>query len=218
MFCPDTATTWTRTSEQCWYWHLAPAASEDCYCNAYQSRNQRNAPPRESTSCFGKASGTRLKEYDSEQAAAQYVLANYGNKMVPYKCEDCRYWHLSPADRQTEHSSVSCSCVDEHGSRKDGYNSKEDAQRRAEILLEEGGRRLNVYRCPDFLSVWHLTKKEPTRFVGRKSPTCRNLKGEFRMEYDTEDDGLMHAAEILEKYGREVFPYECSECLKWHLR
>lgn len=203
---------------QCSMWHLAPPSST--------ARTQTQASPylpttsRESRNCYGKVSGKVLKEYDTERDAkdgASYVLEKYGNQMVPYKCQDCRKWHLSPADRQTEHSFWSCSCLDQAGSPKDCYQSKEDAARRAEILMEETRQRLHIYRCPQIQSIWHLTKKDAKSFVGRRSNQCQNKQGQFRMEYECEDDALQHASEIEDRYGREVSPYECSQCLMWHV-
>jgi hypothetical protein len=199
---------------QCTMWHLAPPSSP-------RNHTSFSTPAiRESNSCYGKVSGKILKEYETERQAkegAKYVLEKYGNEMLPYNCQDCRRWHLSPADRQTEHSSWSCSCVDQNGSPKDGYQSQEDATRRAEILRGETGRKLNVYRCPSIRTIWHLTKKDAKDFVGRKSRQCRNKQGRFRMEYDCEEDAMLHCDEIMERYGREVSPFECSECLKWHV-
>ena len=77
---------------------------------------------------------------------------------------DCNLYHLSPQNRQTEHSSLDCNCVDENGHSKEGYKSKMDAKRRADILWKETGRKLNIYCCPEAASredCWHLTKKDP---------------------------------------------------------
>jgi hypothetical protein len=86
---------------QCFQWHLAPLSS----CSNNHNYNKDYKETRESRSCFGKASGTRLKEYHSEEeatGAASFVLEKYGNQMVPYQCKDCQSWHLSPADRHTK--------------------------------------------------------------------------------------------------------------------
>lgn len=200
---------------QCSYWHLAPY-SNNTHSGGYDY-------PRESQRCYGKISGkVLLKEYDSEQAAmdgAAYVQEKYGKQMVPYDCEDCYYWHLSPVERQTEVSSSSCGCVDEHGSSKDGYQSQEAAERRADIILNETSqtRDLNVYRCPVSHGTWHLTKRNANDYVGRKSTQCRNKQGNFRMEYENEENAEIHGAEMLEKYGRVVSPYGCSDCGMWHV-
>ncbi|KAG7345052.1 hypothetical protein IV203_032583 [Nitzschia inconspicua] len=198
---------------QCSLWHLAPPSTE-------RSSEPFQKFTRESRTCYGKVSGKVLKEYESAREAveaAKYVSEKYGNQMLSYKCKDCRKWHLSPADRQTEHSSWSCLCLDQNGSPKDCYQSQKDAELRAEILFEETRRRLNVYRCPKIRTIWHLTKKDPKDYVGRKSLQCCNKQGNFRMEYDCGEDAMLHAIEITKRYGKEVFPFECSECLKWHV-
>ena len=106
--------------------------------------------------CF-KKDGSPLKAYDSEWAAndgAEYVRSRYGNEQVSYKCNKCGYWHLSPKDRQTKNH-VS-SCLDSSGKAKATYESEGDAKRRAEILYDEKGVKLKVYRCND-CNYWHLT-------------------------------------------------------------
>lgn len=106
--------------------------------------------------CF-KKDGSSLKSYDSEEAAtegAEYVLARYGNEQVPYRCNKCGFWHLSPKDRQTKNHLSRC--LDSMGKPKAAYESRADAERRAHILYEEQGRRLKVYKCDD-CGYWHLT-------------------------------------------------------------
>jgi hypothetical protein len=119
---------------------------------------------RKSTTCYGKASGQPLTEYASYELAeggASYVQQTYGQTMVPYLCQDCGQWHLSPVDRYTEHSTWSCSCLGRNRSPKDCYQTKVDATRRAEILWEESRERLYVYQCPFDDDIWHLTKRPP---------------------------------------------------------
>lgn len=85
----------------------------------------------------------------SAEEGAQYVLHCYGNRMVPYRCDRCRDWHLCPAERHTPgHHCHSCS--------KQAYESEEAAERRAEILATERGVWLRVYECPHYEG-WHLT-------------------------------------------------------------
>ncbi len=110
----------------------------------------------DSNICF-KKDGTALKTYDSEWSAkegAEYVKGRYGNVQVPYKCDNCGYWHLSPIERQTRnHKSF---CLDSNGKQKAAYETRQDAERRAQILHNEKGIRLKVYQCPD-CRYWHLT-------------------------------------------------------------
>ena len=111
-----------------------------------------------SDTCFGRT-GASLNAYDLESEAAEharYLRKERGSAMVPYSCDRCGFWHLSPADRQTE-SSVCAFCRDAKGSSKDLYRSKQDAERRAEINRIERGVELNVYRCPHQPG-WHLTR------------------------------------------------------------
>jgi len=111
-----------------------------------------------SDSCFGRG-GEPLNSYEQKTEAtehASYIKREHGSSMVPYKCQRCGFWHLSPADRQTT-SSVCAFCRDRNGSSKDLYQTKRDAERRAEINRKEKGVALSVYACPHQKG-WHLTK------------------------------------------------------------
>jgi hypothetical protein len=114
--------------------------------------------PTKSRTCMGAVSKAPLTEYASEceaHAGAAYALAKHGSIMVPYLCDRCHHWHLSPHDRQT-HSSICAACVGRDGRPKARYDSAEDAARRAEILCRERHVSLRAYPCP--YGGWHLTK------------------------------------------------------------
>lgn len=111
-----------------------------------------------SRTCTGKVSGQALTEYPSEAAARDavaYTAARHARSMVAYHCHQCRWWHLAPADRQTR--STTSSCTDHLGRSKLAYDSREDAERRAEIRRVEDGARLRVYSCN--CGAWHLTSR-----------------------------------------------------------
>ena len=114
---------------------------------------------QKSPTCVGKISGQPLTEYDSEEEAregADYANKKYRNNLTPYTCDQCGKWHLSPMSRQTP--SKKCKiCTGVDGRAKDSYQSRKDAQRRADILLKEQGAILQVYEC-EYGSGWHLTK------------------------------------------------------------
>ena len=121
-----------------------------------------------SSSCFGKRTGEPLTAYHTEREAkegADYANSTYGNNLVPYKCNNCRLWHLSPEDRQTP-SSICSSCTDSYGSHKDLYHSEAIAERRAAILLKERGILLRVYPCP-YRNGWHLRKAKSNKSRSR---------------------------------------------------
>lgn len=106
--------------------------------------------------CF-KQDGTPLKAYDSEISAregAEYVKKRYEHEQVPYKCNKCDFWHLSPIERQTKNHISSCR--DSKGNPKSAYETREDAEKRAKILYKEKGIKLKVYQCSD-CNYWHLT-------------------------------------------------------------
>jgi|SaaInl8_200m_RNA_FD_contig_31_1827350_length_952_multi_3_in_0_out_0_1 hypothetical protein len=112
-----------------------------------------------SNSCMNKRTGEPLTEYYSEyeaQDGANYANATYGHNLVPYKCDKCGLWHLSPKNRQTP--STKCyACTDSRGYLKSLYQTREHAKTRAEILYKEKGIRLKIYRCV-YSDGWHLTK------------------------------------------------------------
>jgi len=116
---------------------------------------------RKSKMCMSTRTGEPLTKYDSKNEArtgANYVNSTYGNNLVPYQCDKCNYWHLAPANRQTP--SKKCQyCTDSNGRQKDLYETKKGAELRAEILYEEKGMRLTVYKCPTNKG-WHLTKRK----------------------------------------------------------
>ncbi|WP_281213270.1 hypothetical protein [Shewanella insulae] len=114
-----------------------------------------------SETCFGKTSGKPLTQYYTEgeaQEGADYSKEYYGNNLIPYHCGKCDLWHLSPKSRQTP--SQKCDrCTGGYGVSKDSYRSKREAHLRANIIYEERGVLLRVYKCK-FGSGWHLTKEK----------------------------------------------------------
>ncbi|MBT3602837.1 MAG: hypothetical protein HOE48_24005 [Candidatus Latescibacteria bacterium] len=123
---------------------------------------------QKSQTCFGTKSAKPLTEYDSKQEAQQG--ANHANKMyqqnlVPYQCDKCGQWHLALGNRQTP-SKPCHRCTGTDGKFKEAYQSREDAQKRANILQEEQGVTLGVYAC-EHGNGWHLTK-ETTPFNKKK--------------------------------------------------
>jgi hypothetical protein len=118
---------------------------------------------QKSETCIGKATGRPLTEYDSLQEAedgAEHANKTYKRNLIPYACETCGKWHLSPKGRQTP--SDKCSfCKGADGQAKDAYRSRADAQRRADILRKEQGVSLKVYACEQS-DAWHLTRDRRT--------------------------------------------------------
>lgn len=114
---------------------------------------------RKSATCKGKVSGKPLTEFTSRHEAmraAEDANLQIGNNFKPYKCSTCKKWHLSPAERVTP-SSICRSCRGADGKLKDLYQSEISAQKRAEIISEEKGVHLQVYKC-GYSNGWHLTK------------------------------------------------------------
>lgn len=113
-----------------------------------------------SATCVGH-SGQPLSEYASRheaQDAADYANTAYRKKLVPYNCDRCSAWHLSPSERQTP-SSISCKCLDRYGMPKALYETKDGARQRAKITSKEKGIALSVYQCPHS-NGFHLSGKK----------------------------------------------------------
>ena len=63
-----------------------------------------------------------------------------------------------PHDNLPLQDSQLCSCADSKGQPKDLYNSKESAQREANVVATQKKLSLSVYPCPDACG-WHLSKR-----------------------------------------------------------
>jgi hypothetical protein len=106
-----------------------------------------------------KRDGKPLSTYRSEHEAiegADHARFYYGIDLLPYKCKRCGCWHLTPVERHTP-SKTCVYCPDSRGRPKELYKTREDAERRAEIIAKEQGILLRVYPC-DYQAGWHLTK------------------------------------------------------------
>lgn len=135
--------------------HIAPHTCRNRPFNL----SQGNFMPKSST-CF-KANGEPLIEFFCEGDAlhaAEYAAEKYGTTdLVPYRCSKCELWHLSPRGRVTP-SEPCPDCLDSHGRPKEAYEAHADAQRRANIIMNERNVSLDVYECP-YGNGWHLTKQ-----------------------------------------------------------
>ena len=116
--------------------------------------------PGKSPSCRGTLSGRPLTEYPSSDVAAQAAARAkvlFHRELTPYRCPRCGHWHLSLARRVTP--STDCdACTSSNGRPKKSYASREDAERRADILKEERGADLVVYECARGRG-WHLARR-----------------------------------------------------------
>jgi hypothetical protein len=105
-------------------------------------------------------SGAPLSQYfylEEAQDAAEYLKENHDKELVPYECNRCDFWHLSPKSRITP--SKKCKrCTSGDGYFKDTYRSSSEANRRADIIFDEKQMNLTVYQCK-YGEGWHLTKR-----------------------------------------------------------
>ena len=117
---------------------------------------------RNSPTCTTRKTGRPLSEYDTKaeaQSAANYANKNFQNtSMIPYKCNVCGFWHLTPDERQTP-SETCPKCKGSDGQLKEAYKTKADAEKRAQLLRKDQGLVLTVYKCEHGYG-WHLTKQK----------------------------------------------------------
>ncbi|MCR5436880.1 MAG: hypothetical protein K6E97_07440 [Treponema sp.] len=52
--------------------------------------------------------------------------------------------------------------------------------------------------------------------MSKKSTTCFSKSGP-KTEYETEEEANENIKYILEKQGKEFYPYKCTHCHKWHI-
>jgi len=111
-----------------------------------------------SRTCF-KKDGQPRSVYSSKVEATRAAIHEkevHGVELVPYRCDDCGEYHLSPQDRFTP-SRTCPHCVDRKGKHKELYESRDAARRRATIIYKTRGVKLGVYHC-EYKLGYHLTK------------------------------------------------------------
>ncbi len=99
---------------------------------------------KKSKTCRDKY-GKFLDEFNFEsdaQDCANYMKRKLGRNFVPYRCEECGFWHLAP-------KCAGC------GKAKHLYDSQKDAERQAAKVLATKNVYLRIYKS---CGGWHLTK------------------------------------------------------------
>lgn len=111
-------------------------------------------------SCVSKRTGRPLAAYEFEfeaESSAEHANLFSGQHFAYYRCRRCHHWHLTAKDRHTP--SRPCDfCTDSSGSTKELYETKANAEVRADIIRRENHIHLRVYECP-YQAGWHLTKQ-----------------------------------------------------------
>ncbi len=169
--------------------------------NRFKRNNNGIFLLKESDTCFGKISGKPLKYYNSEikaKEAAEYFRSIYGNEQVPYLCDVCGYWHLSPVDRQTR--CRTCSCLDSNGNPKQLYFTYHDAKKRRNIIAQEKGINLAIYKC-DSNEGYHLTHMHKD-YNGDYEDY---LNGENRYNGNTQNLGCLTTAMLILGFVGVIF-------------
>jgi hypothetical protein len=113
----------------------------------------REAAPLKNAACY-RPNGKPLSAYPSEGEASYAADTSRarGLNLIPYECEKCGYWHLSPKSRQTP--STHCNLCN-----KQLYETKAVAEKRAKIREKENGVKLQTYKCPCY-NGYHLTQRK----------------------------------------------------------
>jgi len=111
-----------------------------------------------SITCFRK-DGEPKTVYATEMEAkdaAEYVSQEKDMTFSAYRCQKCNEWHICPSNLQTPNRPCSY-CTGRDGAPKALYETYDDAKRRANIIYQERGVRLDVYECR-YDNGFHLTK------------------------------------------------------------
>ena len=107
-----------------------------------------------------KCHGKEINGFTTEEEAnssCQYMKTQFKKDFYVYFCNNCKMYHISPKDRQTQ--SFKSECLDSSGNPKQSYLTENDAIKRRDILLKEQNKKLFVYKC-DKCNYFHLTHKD----------------------------------------------------------
>lgn len=105
---------------------------------------------RLSKNCVGR-DDKPVKEFNTQIDAYEGANASSISGLVPYECNKCSKWHLSPKDRITP-SKLCPNC------KKEAYETEQFAHKRALFIKRERGINLTVYEC-ECGNGWHLTSQ-----------------------------------------------------------
>ena len=107
-----------------------------------------------------KCHGKEINGFTTEEEAnssCEYMTKQFQKEFYVYFCNECKLYHISPKDRQTR--SFKSECLDSSGKPKQSYLTEKDALTRRDIIFNEQGKKLFIYKC-DKCNYYHLTHKD----------------------------------------------------------
>jgi hypothetical protein len=108
--------------------------------------------------CVHLGTGRPMMVFHSKTEARRYAkkCKRKHRKLVPYRCARCDYWHLRTKSND-EHYKV-CNCRDHLGRLKRAYLDRDKIEAVcAKINDKARCEAVEVYECPEYYDVWHLT-------------------------------------------------------------
>ena len=108
--------------------------------------------------CVHLDSGRPMMVFHSKAEARRYakICKRKHRKLVPYRCARCDKWHLRT--RLNDAHYKVCKCRDHRGRLKRAYLDRDEIEVVcAKINDKAGCEVVEVYECPDYYDVWHLT-------------------------------------------------------------
>ena len=109
--------------------------------------------------CVYLNSGRPMMAFDSKAEARRYAKREKKKhrKLVPYRCTRCDKWHLRT--RLNDAHYKVCKCRDHRGRLKRAYLDRDEIEAVcAKINLKAKYEVVEVYECPEYYDVWHLTR------------------------------------------------------------
>lgn len=108
--------------------------------------------------CVHLASGQPMMVFYSKAGARRYAKKHKKKhrKLVPYLCVRCDKWHLRT--RSNDEYYRVCGCRDHRGHLKRAYLDQDEIEVVcAKINDKAGCEVVEIYECPEYYGVWHLT-------------------------------------------------------------
>ena len=111
--------------------------------------------------CVHLDSGRPMMVFYSKAEARRYAkkCKRKHRKLVPYRCARCDKWHLR-TKMNDAHYKV-CKCRDHRGCLKRAYLDRDEIEVVCSKINDKAGCEVvEVYECPEYYDVWHLTRIE----------------------------------------------------------
>ena len=202
--------------DTCGKWHVAPRTTD-----LGISRGKDSIALRKSSTCFGKATGTALLEFESERRAQEQAFFDekkHGTRMYTYQCACCGKYHLAPnAPYATPVSTKSRTCRSSQGKGLSEYRNRADADSAANYCSDQLSIGMVSYRCLQ-CQKWHISPADrQTQSRPWCDNSCRDSKGVLKDAYYTQQDAERRASILWQENRVQLCAYQCPASDMWHL-